>query len=42
MGRNDPVLAAVGYNFRRLLRWLRRLLHKIPAAPLARPRLNPT
>src|SRR5437868_10694350 len=39
---NNAVLAAVGYNFRRLLRWLRRLLHQILAALFARPLLNPT
>src|SRR5438034_5731531 len=39
---NNAVLAAVGYNFRRLLRWLRRLLHHILAALFARPLLNPT
>jgi IS5 family transposase len=39
---NNAVLAAVGYNFRRLLRWLRRLLHQILAALFPRPLLNPT
>jgi hypothetical protein len=39
---NNAVLAAAGYNFRRLLRWLRRLLHQILAALFARPLLNPT
>src|SRR5579864_7163909 len=39
---NNAVLAAVGYNFRRLLRWLSLLLHKILAAFSAQPLLNPT
>jgi IS5 family transposase len=39
---NNAMLAAVGYNFRRLLRWLRLLLHQILAALFAQPLLNPT
>lgn len=39
---NNAVLAAVGYNFRRLLRWLRRLLHQILVAFFIRSLLNPT
>ncbi|MCK1352661.1 hypothetical protein IVB56_16565, partial [Bradyrhizobium sp. CW7] len=31
---NNAVLAAVGYNFRRLLRWLRHLLHRNPGRTL--------
>jgi hypothetical protein len=52
MGRNylwyrqgdaiNAVLAAVGYNFRRLLRWLRFLLCRILAALAARLQLVPT
>jgi IS5 family transposase len=34
-------LAAVGYNFRRLIRWLRILLCQILAALLAQPAINP-
>ena len=50
MGRNylwhrqgdaiNAVLAAVGYNFRRLICWLRLLLWQI-IATLAKPRVNP-
>lgn len=39
---NNAVLAAVGYNFRRLLRWLRRLLHQILTVLFARPMLITT
>ena len=52
MGRNylahrsgdaaNAVLAAVGYNFRRLIRWLRLLLFQIMAAVDAKLQLNPT
>jgi len=38
---NNAVLAAVGYNFRRLIRWLRLLLFEILAALFADPRTNP-
>jgi IS5 family transposase len=51
MGRNylwfrrgdatNAVLAAVGYNFRRLIRWLRPLLFEILAALFAEPSINP-
>ena len=51
MGRNylahragdaaNAVLAATGYNFRRLIRWLRLLLFKILTALFARLQLNP-
>ncbi len=51
MGRNylwfrhgdasNPVLAAVGYNFRRLIRWLRILLSQILAALFANPAISP-
>ena len=51
MGRNylwfrrgdaaNAVLAAAGYNFRRLIRWLRLLLRQILAALLAEPLINP-
>jgi IS5 family transposase len=51
MGRNylwfrrgdatNAVLAAAGYNFRRLIRWLRLLLRQILAALLAEPMINP-
>jgi hypothetical protein len=34
-------LAAVGYNFRRLIRWLRILLRQILAALFAAPSTNP-
>ena len=52
MGRNylwfrrgdatNAVLAAVGYNFRRLIRWLRLLLRTILAALFAELLINPT
>jgi hypothetical protein len=52
MGRNylwfrrgdatNAVLAAVGYNFRRLIRWLTLLLRQILSALLAEPVINPT
>ncbi len=38
---NNAVLAAVGYNFRRLIRWLRLMLRQILAALLAQPTINP-
>ena len=38
---NNAVLAAVGYNFRRLIRWLRILLFQILSALLAEPVINP-
>jgi len=38
---NNAILAAAGYNFRRLLRWLRPLLHQILLA-FVQPLLNPT
>ena len=38
---NNAVLAAVGYNFRRLIRWLRILLWQLLAALLAKPLINP-
>jgi IS5 family transposase len=38
---NNAVLAAVGYNFRRLIRWLRILLRQILAALFAAPSTNP-
>lgn len=51
MGRNylwhregdasNAVLAAVGYNFRRLICWLRLSLWQILAILFARPRINP-
>ncbi len=51
MGRNylwfrrgdaaNAVLAAAGYNFRRLIRWLRLLLRQILTALLAEPLINP-
>jgi transposase, IS5 family len=51
MGRNylwhregdatNAVLAAVGYNFRRLIRWLSLLLRQILAALFPRPSINP-
>jgi IS5 family transposase len=51
MGRNylwhrqgdaaNAVLAAAGYNFRRLIRWLRLLLRQILLALLAEPLINP-
>jgi IS5 family transposase len=52
MGRNflwfrhgdaaNAVLAAVGYNFRRLIRWLRLVLRQILAALSAEPLIKPT
>ena len=51
MGRNylwhregdatNAVLAAVGYNFRRIIRWLSLLLRQILASLFARPSINP-
>src|SRR3954464_5071566 len=38
---NNAVLAAAGYNFRRLIRWLRLLLRQILSALLAEPAINP-
>jgi hypothetical protein len=38
---NNAVLAAVGYNFCRLIRWLRILLWQLLAALLAKPLINP-
>jgi IS5 family transposase len=38
---NNVVLAAVGYNFRRLIRWLRLLWRQILSALLAEPLINP-
>ena len=38
---NNAVLAAVGYNFRRLIRWLRILLRQILSALLPEPLINP-
>jgi IS5 family transposase len=38
---NNAVLAAVGYNFRHLIRWLRILLRQILSALLAKPVINP-
>jgi transposase, IS5 family len=37
----NAVLAAVGYNFRRLIRWLRILLRLILSALLAEPLIKP-
>src|SRR5207237_2426067 len=37
---NNAVLAAVGYNFRRLIRWLRILLCQILMALFAEPLIN--
>jgi hypothetical protein len=34
---NNALLAAVGYNIRRLVRWLRILLRQFLSAPLAEP-----
>jgi len=52
MGRNylahckgdaaNAILAAAGYNFRRLIRWLRLLLFKILSALIGELQLNPT
>jgi transposase, IS5 family len=51
MGRNylwhrngdaaNAVLAAVGYNFRRLIRWLSLLLRQILVDPFPQPSINP-
>ena len=38
---NNAVLAAVGYNFRRLIRWLRILLRQILTALCPAPAINP-
>jgi IS5 family transposase len=38
---NNAVLAAVGYNFRRLIRWLSLVLRQILAALYAEPLINP-
>jgi IS5 family transposase len=38
---NNAILAAVGYNFRRLIHWLRLLLRQILSALLAEPLINP-
>lgn len=38
----NAVLAAVGYNFRRLIQWLRLLLCQLLAQLTARPQLVPT
>jgi len=38
---NNAILAAVGYNFRRLLRWLSILLRLILAALLVTPKMQP-
>ena len=38
---NNAVLAAAGYNFRRLIRWLRILLCQILMALRAEPAINP-
>jgi IS5 family transposase len=38
---NNAILAAAGYNFRRLLRWLRLLLFLILRTPSAQPSLRP-
>jgi IS5 family transposase len=37
----NAVLAAAGYNFRRLIRWLRLLLRQILAATFPQPLINP-
>jgi len=39
---NDAILAAVGYNFRRLIRWLRILLRLFLAVLFAPPNPLPT
>ena len=39
---NNAVLAAVGYNFRRLIRWLRLLLRQLLAALCPASLINPT
>ena len=38
---NNAVLAAAGYNFRRLIRWLRILLRQILTALCPAPAINP-
>jgi IS5 family transposase len=38
---NNAILAAVGYNFRRLIRWLRMLLRIYRAVLLAPPNYRP-
>jgi IS5 family transposase len=38
---NNAVLAAVGYNFRRIIRWLRPLLLEILAVLAGQPTINP-
>jgi IS5 family transposase len=38
---NNAILAAAGYNLRRLIRWLRLLLRQILNALLAEPVINP-
>ena len=38
---NNAVLAAAGYNFRRLIHWLRLLFRQILSALLAEPVINP-
>ncbi|MGY4497982.1 hypothetical protein ACVWYH_001913 [Bradyrhizobium sp. GM24.11] len=38
---NNAVLAAAGYNFRRLIRWLSLLLRQILNALFAKPSINP-
>jgi IS5 family transposase len=38
---NNVILAAAGYNFRRLICWLRILLWQILAALNPRPLINP-
>ncbi len=38
---NNAVLAAAGYNFRRLIRWLRILLWQILATLYPGPSINP-
>ena len=39
---NNAVLAAAGYNFRRLIHRLRYLLRQILTALMAKPLINPT
>jgi hypothetical protein len=41
-GANNAVLAAAGYNFRRLIHWLGYLLRQILTALMAKPLVNPT
>ena len=38
---NNAVLAAAGYNFRRLIRWISLLLRQILNALFAEPSINP-